>query len=60
MLFEIFVILNLTVRASVPQYPTASPAIQPGVSSFDSNAEQRLQMALVHFMHEYLVASKQE
>ena len=42
------------------QYPTASPAIQPGVSSFDSNAEQRLQMALVHFMHEYFVASKQE
>ena len=25
------------------QYPTAFPAIQPGVSSFDSNAEQRLQ-----------------
>ena len=42
------------------QYPTASPAIQPGVSSFDSNAEQRLQMALVNFMHEYFVASKQE
>ena len=42
------------------QYPTASLAIQPGVSSFDSNAEQRLQMALLHFMHEYFVASKQE
>jgi len=42
------------------QYPTAFPAIQPGVSSFDSNAEQRLQMALVHFMHEYFVVSKQE
>ena len=42
------------------QYPTASPAIQPGVSSFDSSDEQRLQMVLVHFMHEYFVASKQE
>ena len=42
------------------QYPTASPAIQPGVSSFDSNAEQRLKMALVHFRHEYFVVSKQE
>ena len=26
----------------------------------DSNAEQRLQMALAHFMHEYFVVSKQE
>ena len=42
------------------QYPTAFPAIQPGVASFDSNAEQRLQMALVHFMNEYFVVSKQE
>ena len=42
------------------QYPTAFPAIQPGISSFDSNAEQRLQMALVYFTHEYFVFSKQE
>ena len=42
------------------QYPTAFPAIQAGISSFDSNAEQRLQMALVYFIHEYFVVSKQE
>ena len=42
------------------RYPTAFPAIQPGISSFDSNAEQRLQMALVYFIHEYFVVSKQE
>ena len=57
-------VLIIIVFTSMPssclqgrQYPTASPAIQPGVSSFDSNAEQRLQMALVHFMHEIFVAS---
>ena len=42
------------------QYPTAFPAIQPGISSFDSNAEERLQMALVYFIHECFVVSKQE
>ena len=42
------------------QYPIAFPAIQPGISSFDSTAEQRLQMALVYFIHEYFVVSKQE
>ena len=41
-------------------HPTAFPAIQPGISSFDSNVEERLQMALVYFIHEYFVASKQE
>ena len=41
-------------------YPITFPAIKPGVSSFDSNAEQQLEMALVHFLHEYFDVSKQE
>ena len=61
---EVMIILVFTSMPSSclqgRQYPTASPAIQPGVSSSDSNVEQRLQMALVHFMHEYFVVSKQE
>ena len=50
----------LTYCLQGTQYPTAFPDIQAGVSSSDSNAEKRLQMALAHFMHEYFVVSKQE
>ena len=54
-----FEALFLFTRETIAECLSNS-AIQPRVSSSDSNAEQRLQMALAHFMHEYFVVSKQE